>query len=86
VAVKGRGDLLVHHFDAVVEPQEAGGQLGDDHLDHLLAGQLEVLAAGSGQGADGDTGSVPDVPAAEPLGQAGLAEPAEPVRAGVLSQ
>ena len=43
-------------MDALVELKKARGQLGDDHLGHVLAGQFDVLTAGGGQSAGGDAG------------------------------
>jgi hypothetical protein len=74
VATERRSDLLVEALDALVELKKAPGELGDDHLRHLLARQFDVLTAGGGQSAGGDTGGVSHLPAAQPLGQAGLTE------------
>ena len=52
----------------------------------MLARQLDVLTVGGGQSPGGDTGGVSHLPAAQPLGEAGLAEPAQPFRAGVLGE
>jgi hypothetical protein len=44
------------------------------------------LTAGGSQSTGGDTGGVSHLPAAQPLHQAGFAEPAQPFRAGVLGE
>jgi hypothetical protein len=86
VATERYSDLSVEAVDALVELKKAPGELGDDHLRHMLARQFDVLTAGSGQSPGGDAGGVSHLPAAQPLGQAGLAEPTQPSRAGILGE
>jgi hypothetical protein len=52
----------------------------------MLARQFNVLTARGGQSPGGETGDVSHVAAAQPLDQAGLAEPAQPSRAGLLGE
>jgi hypothetical protein len=86
VLLEGLGDLLVEGLQTFVHGKDASGELGDDGRGEILAGQQGRLPLGRRHRPGGHLVIVPHLPVPQPARQSRLAEPANPIRAGIAGE
>jgi hypothetical protein len=82
VLMEGLSDLGIEALEALVQHKDVRGELGDDARGEIVAGQHRHLGAGRGDGSSGKVGRVAYFALAQPCGQPGGADAADPLWAG----